>query len=197
MNLIDYHLEFGSLIPRRDTKRLVIHHSASADISAVEIHRWHQKRGWSGIGYHYVIRRNGDVELGRPVNMIGAHALGYNLDSIGVCLTGNFSKETPEKEQLNALVELTHELELQFGRLEIQQHNQLVATQCPGSHFPWDELMTKLKEVPPVEEQWKKKIMNEAKAAGLITEEHNPDDPAPKWFVLAVGLNILKKLESK
>lgn len=80
----------------RTISAIIIHCSATppdADIGAAEIDRWHKERGWSGIGYHYVIRRNGTRENGRPLNTVGAHAAGYNTDSIGVCLAGGVRRE--------------------------------------------------------------------------------------------------------
>ncbi|REK56652.1 MAG: hypothetical protein DWQ49_09790 [Bacteroidetes bacterium] len=77
----------------RDINLGVIHCSATKpnfDIGAAEIDTWHRSppRKWSKIGYHGVIRRNGVWENGRPLNEIGAHAYGFNLNSIGICLIG-------------------------------------------------------------------------------------------------------------
>lgn len=59
------------------------------DIGAAEIRKWHVKdNGWADIGYHYVIRRNGAVENGRPEGQMGAHTKGYNMRSLGICLVG-------------------------------------------------------------------------------------------------------------
>ena len=64
------------------------------DIGANEIRRWHVvDNGWSDIGYHYVIRRNGDIEDGRPVDIVGAHARGHNQNSIGICLVGGKAED--------------------------------------------------------------------------------------------------------
>lgn len=52
---------------------------------AAQIDQWHKKRGWKCIGYHYVIRRDGSIERGRPESMVGAHCLNHNQHSIGVC----------------------------------------------------------------------------------------------------------------
>ena len=59
---------------------IVIHHTGQADIdaSAEQIHEWHQNQGWSGIGYHFVVRKDGAVERGRPIWAVGAHAQGDN-----------------------------------------------------------------------------------------------------------------------
>ena len=70
---------------------IVVHCSATPpgmDIGAAEIDAMHKARGWSGIGYHMVIRRNGAVEPGRPLTEIGAHTKGHNYESVGVCMVG-------------------------------------------------------------------------------------------------------------
>lgn len=71
---------------------IVIHTAATPgnkDISAADIDRFHKTKGWSGIGYHFVVRKDGTVEKGRPINKIGAHAEGINSLSIGICFSGN------------------------------------------------------------------------------------------------------------
>lgn len=77
---------------RRATEFIVIHCSAtpgSSDIGVEEIRRWHvEERGFEDIGYHYVIRRDGVIELGRPVMAIGAHVKGNNYNSVGICMVG-------------------------------------------------------------------------------------------------------------
>lgn len=80
----------ASLTPQA-IKYIVVHTSATRmtlDIGADEINQWHIDRGWKGIGYHGVIRRNGVLEAGRPLDVVGAHAYGYNLVSWGICLVG-------------------------------------------------------------------------------------------------------------
>ncbi len=81
-----------------DVIYLVVHCSESPkgrDDSAADIHRWHKQRGWDGIGYHKVIRRDGSKENGRPEFWVGAHVQGSNTVSLGVCLIGtaHFTKE--------------------------------------------------------------------------------------------------------
>lgn len=69
---------------------IVIHCSASAMGTTEEIRNYHIKHnGWKDIGYHYVIERSGEIKPGRPESEIGAHCLGYNAKSLGVCLIGN------------------------------------------------------------------------------------------------------------
>ena len=86
---------------REETKYIVVHCSASqpsADIGAQDIHRMHLGRGWSGIGYHYVIRRDGRIERGESVDNWGAHVSGHNTHSVGICLVGGISALNGEAE---------------------------------------------------------------------------------------------------
>ncbi len=81
---------------------IVVHCAAtppSMDIGAKEIDRWHRERGMSRIGYHYVIRRSGELETGRSLKDVGAHAVGFNLVSVGICLVGGVG----EKDKTGAL----------------------------------------------------------------------------------------------
>jgi len=80
----------------------------SQDIGVIEIRRWHKAKGWRDIGYHYVIRRDGTVEDGRPNQQMGAHVKGHNRYSLGICLVGGMSAQgTPEdnftSKQIDAL----------------------------------------------------------------------------------------------
>lgn len=76
---------------RKRTDYIVIHTAASMDVSvnAAVIDHWHRRRGFECIGYHYVIKMNGEEEVGRPENAIGAHCLGLNNSSIGICVVGH------------------------------------------------------------------------------------------------------------
>ena len=81
----------------REVNLIVVHCSATnpnMDIGAHEIRSWHiNDNGWSDIGYHNVIRRDGTLEHGRDLAESGAHAKGYNANSIGVCLIGGVDIE--------------------------------------------------------------------------------------------------------
>ena len=74
----------------RNIKRVIVHCSDSGDVSAAKIDGWHRKRKspFACIGYHYVIRRDGRIEEGRPLERVGAHCKGKNTHSVGVCLAG-------------------------------------------------------------------------------------------------------------
>lgn len=79
----------------KDIKYIVVHCSATdeeLDVGVDEIRAWHKEKGWSDVGYHYVIRRNGQGEIGRGITEIGAHVKGHNKESIGICLVGGVNE---------------------------------------------------------------------------------------------------------
>lgn len=149
MQITETNLKFkNALALRRSTNRVIVHHSASGDVSAATIHDWHLNQSWSGIGYHFVIRRNGNIERGRELSAIGSHSGPKgNGDSVGVCLTGNFETGKPTTAQINSLVWLILKyLEPRYGNFKVIGHRDVMATACPGKNFPWDELRRKLLE---------------------------------------------------
>lgn len=124
----------------RPISKLVVHCAAtrpSMDIGADDIRGWHKMRGWSDNGYHYVIRRNGEIELGRPVEKSGAHVRGHNKHSIGICLAGGVDNSgNPEanytNEQWSALDGLIHRLTREYPNAEVMGHNDLYSGKaCP------------------------------------------------------------------
>ena len=125
---------------RKETKLIIVHCSATqpkADIGKKEIDRWHRQKGWFGIGYHFVIRRNGTVETGRDLMAAGAHAQGYNDISVGVCLVGGIDeKMRPENnftpEQWDSLIKLLKELKEKFPEATIIGHNEVAKKACPS-----------------------------------------------------------------
>ena len=116
--------------------RLIVHHSASPrNVTTTQIHHWHVKgKGWSDIGYHYIITGEGKVEYGRPLSKVGAHCRGHNRDSIGVCVVGN--NTVPEHkwsmQQVASLQDLVYGLRLVFPNLIVRGHNEYANTLCPG-----------------------------------------------------------------
>lgn len=138
----DYNLHFTNLTQRDDTSRIVIHHTGNPvddDLSAEQIHASHQAQGWAGIGYHFVIRKDGTVELGRPVECVGAHAEGFNYCSIGIHVCGNFDLAEPTEAQINALPMLLADICDAYGLIAsdsiVMGHRDLMATDCPGNNL--------------------------------------------------------------
>ena len=121
---------------------IVIHCSAVRPdqlSSAAQIDTWHRKdRHYKfGIGYHYVIRRNGDIEPGRPEWLIGAHCLNHNKYSIGVCYEGGLNargqpEDTRTAEQKAAMLRLLQQLHQRYPRAVIVGHRDLTHDRdCP------------------------------------------------------------------
>ena len=123
----------------RKINQIVIHCSdtpASMDIGAITIRKWHTKeRGWSDIGYHFVIRRNGTIENGRAIETIGAHVGGHNINSIGVCWVGGKDGiDNRTNEQKESLFLLLSGLIDKFPNSEILGHRDFegVKKYCPS-----------------------------------------------------------------
>lgn len=121
------------------TDMIVIHHTGNPqddDLSAAEINESHQDKGWVCIGYHYVIRKDGTVEIGRPDWAIGAHTYGKNIHTIGVHVCGNFEIGEPTAAQSESLAMLLSNLCTDYGlpidRDHIVGHRELMPTACPG-----------------------------------------------------------------
>ena len=118
----------------RNINRIIIHHTATPahmTIGVREVRHWHvEDNGWSDIGYHFVIRRDGVVEAGRPIKIPGAHAKGYNADSIGIALVGTGPDFT--RQQWRAMEEKVILLTAQYYITEVTGHRDVANTQCPG-----------------------------------------------------------------
>lgn len=126
---------------------LTLHCSATRetqDVDAAEIRRWHLARGWNDIGYHYVIKRDGTIEKGRPDNVQGAHVGGHNRDNLGICLVGGVEPDgkTPEnnftQKQWDALRPLLTDLHKRYPEALIMGHNGFPGHESRGCPcFDW------------------------------------------------------------
>ena len=120
---------------RRRTDRIVIHCAdtpAHMDIGAEEIRAWHRLRGFSDVGYHFVIRRNGEVERGRPENAVGAHVQGWNSRSVGICLVGGKPEANFTPAQWESLERLVRDLQRRYPAAEVAGHRDLNSgKRCP------------------------------------------------------------------
>lgn len=145
-------LEFTEYEERKSTEVIVIHHAGfpegDKDSSAEEIHKFHREvNGWAGIGYHYVIRKDGTIEQGRKPLAVGAHALHHNLNSVGICVAGNFNVAKIKAAQLDSLKLLTAWLCQKYKLNPMKKgvivgHRNLNDTSCPG-----ENLYKKLEEI--------------------------------------------------
>jgi len=109
---------------------IVIHCSATkegVDIDAAELEKWHKKRGFKKIGYHYVVKLDGAVEEGRKEEEIGAHVEGHNATSIGVCYVGGLDangkpNDTRTNSQKQSLESLLRDIRRRFPKATIRGH---------------------------------------------------------------------------
>ena len=129
----------NKLSKRKSTTKIILHHAAAKSADVQTVHKWHLANGWSGIGYHFYVRKSGEVWQGRPIDAVGSHTYGENSDSIGICFEGNFENEQMDKAQIKAGKELIAHILLKYPNLKIYGHNDFNATACPGKNFPWDE----------------------------------------------------------
>ena len=125
---------------RKETKHVIVHCAAtkpSMDVGVREIRQWHKERGFLDIGYHFVIRRNGTIEDGRDVNQVGAHTVGQNETSVGVCLVGGVDdKLQPQAnftpQQMATLRKLLGDLKVLFPQALVKGHRDFAAKACPS-----------------------------------------------------------------
>lgn len=149
-NITEITHKFANPLSKRGTtRRIIIHHTGGAgdsDLSAQQIHRIHLANGWAGIGYHFVIRKNGTIERGRPIWAIGAHAADNNYDSIGIQVCGQFNYAYPTKEQIEMtamlIANITQEYDITPDRKHIIGHDESYSgvgksngIGCPGLHL--------------------------------------------------------------
>lgn len=110
------------------------------DYSIADIRSWHKARGFTDIGYHFVVHLDGKVEAGRPLDEIGAHVQGHNVGSIGCSYVGgvdaddvNKAEDTRTEAQKKAMISLTKKLVKDFpGISRIAGHNEFAAKACPS-----------------------------------------------------------------
>lgn len=140
VNIIETNLSFKSMSNRNRTTRIILHHAAAKSCTAEQIHQWHLNNGWSGAGYHFLVRKDGNIYRLRPENKVGAHASGSNSDSLGVCFEGDFMSETMGEVQRKAGAELVSYLKFKYGISKVQRHKDVCSTDCPGVNFPFAEI---------------------------------------------------------
>lgn len=136
----------GNFAWRGRTEEVILHHAEASSATVWDINQWHLDNGWTGIGYHYYIRKDGSIYRGRPEWAVGAHATGHNDRSIGVCCEGAYMTETMPAAQLSALRALLRDIMGRYGALALRRHRDVNATNCPGDRFPWAEAQKYMEE---------------------------------------------------
>lgn len=121
----------------RPINKIILHCSATdGDVDIQTIDHWHRLRGWTGVGYHFLIRTDGTVERGRDIDVVGAHCKGQNADSIGICYAGGTRDgkpfDTMTEMQEMRFIKLVDSLRDVFGPLPVHGHNEFAAKACPS-----------------------------------------------------------------
>ena len=134
---------------RRRIDLILVHCTATPegkDYTVEDIRNWHKGQGWSDIGYHYVIYRDGSVHLGRDVDIAGSHCVGYNANSIGIVYVGGLenipgkkvcdlpAKDTRTDAQKLALLDLLVKLRKLYPNAKIAGHRNYdkKGKRCPS-----------------------------------------------------------------
>ena len=145
---------------KRRIDKLIVHCSAVGPhqtSSAAQIDAWHRAKGWQMIGYHYVIRRDGSIEIGRLADMIGAHTSGQNANSLGICYEGGLvevkelkservkelqAADSRTPEQKATLLALLRHLKTLYPNATIHGHNEFARKACPcfDAHTEYSQL---------------------------------------------------------
>jgi N-acetyl-anhydromuramyl-L-alanine amidase AmpD len=122
---------------------IVLHYSATyadQDLDIRDIDKMHRARGFNGVGYHYVIKRDGMIERGRKETEVGAHVGGQNTGKIGICLIGglerpsgpNVGVDNRTDAQKQSAASLIRDLLTRYPWAKVVGHRDLAATLCPA-----------------------------------------------------------------
>lgn len=125
---------------KRKINELIVHCTATkegVDYTVDQIRAAHKQRGFSDIGYHYVVYRDGSIHLGRDVDIIGAHCEGHNANSIGIAYVGGLDKNGKAKDtrtpaQKAALISLLKELKRLYPNAKIIGHRSIWGESNPS-----------------------------------------------------------------
>ena len=179
MNVITVNLPTtGGFVRRGRTDEIILHHAEAKSASVEEINRWHLERGWTGIGYHFYIRKDGRIYRGRPEWAVGAHAQGHNSRAIGICVEGSYMTETMPKAQFDALVGLVREEMAKYPGAKVLRHRDVNSTDCPGVNYPWEALLSALSSEKKEEQTL---TYDQFKAYVLRYEKENEGKNASAW----------------
>lgn len=125
-------------------KWLIVHHTGGTDANpladtsnhtAEQVDAWHRAKGWDGIGYNWFIEKDGKLKAGRDEKRAGAHTIGYNEQSVGICLAGNFDATMPTEAQKLTLAKLLKDKMTQYSipKENIVPHRKFAVKTCYGN----------------------------------------------------------------
>ena len=181
MTINDAKLQFKSAIGFRAVTNAIVLHHAAASGNVEAIHKAHLARGWIGIGYHYYVRKDGSIWRGRPEKCVGAHTVGKNYTSIGICFEGNYENEVMPDAQIAAGHALISDIHIRYPGIPVTGHRDHDTTACPGRNFPEELLNHKEAEDMSISELIEN--MSDEEAYEIVTkaQRHAATLPAPNW----------------
>lgn len=133
----------------RSIDEIIFHCTATPegrDVTAADVRAWHRAQGWSDIGYHYLVRLDGTIEMGRPEAKIGAHVIGHNTGTLGVVYAGGVDvdwqpKDTRTAAQKAALILVRDALRAKYPAIKkVSGHRDYAAKDCPSFNVHADPL---------------------------------------------------------
>lgn len=150
---------------------IIVHHSGGTDANpladtsnhtAEMMEAYHLSKGWEGLAYQYVIHKDGAVWLGRPETYHGAHTVGYNNKSIGICMAGNFDATMPTNAQIASLKALMLDIRARYPIIgdKVYPHRKFAKKTCYGSKLPDD---------------WALQLINYSPLGGLYVKPNKSD----------------------
>lgn len=161
----------GGFSNRSKTDYIVLHHAEAVTCTAQDVHSWHRANGWTGIGYHFFVRKDGTIYRGRPINVVGAHVQGMNSCSVGICAEGDYhtKEKTMPQAQKKSIIELCQYLKKNYyPNAKIVGHREIGDSNCPGRYYPLDEIKNmKYKEELSMEQYNELKSLIEKQAAEI------------------------------
>lgn len=123
----------------RTINEIIVHCTATKEgqpITVEQIDKWHKKRGFKCIGYHFVVYLDGSVHTGRDIDIAGAHCTNHNKHSIGVCYVGGLdkngkAKDTRTEAQKKSLLNLINQLKQDYPKATVHGHREFANKACP------------------------------------------------------------------
>jgi N-acetyl-anhydromuramyl-L-alanine amidase AmpD len=188
---------------------IVLHHSATPQNTS-----WEQISSWGKNGYadyHFGVDYNGKIYQGCPINQVAAHcgldqgidyseSGVYNQNSLAICAIGNFETQTMSQAQINGIVKCIRNIRIQFPKVFLKLHRELVHTACPGKNYPYQKILdllkgTMIKDVQTT--RWSYPAIKKVYDLGIMKGDENgfrPLDKVTREEMAQIITNLLKYL---
>lgn len=164
----------GNLSTRSKTDYIALHHAQAVTCAPQDIHSWHLNNGWSGIGYHFFVRKDGTIYRGRPIDKVGAHVSGMNSCSIGICAEGDYHNKdiTMPQTQKTSIIELCRYIKANYyPNAKIVGHREIGSSDCPGQYYPLNEIKEAVNNGTTSNSNPQEEALNRFIEKGFITDK--------------------------